>query len=68
MNKIFIKIRSFDIDHESGVTAVIYHEWDGKYFCASCALDRQTISIPGVLWNDLKEIEKKILNQKYGIS
>lgn len=66
MAKVLLKIRSFEVDHKKGKTQVIFHEWDGKYFCLSCALDRKNIELDGVVWNNTDEIKDEILRKKYG--
>lgn len=66
MSKTFIKIKSFDIDHENNQTFVRFHEWDGKYFCASCALEVKEKIISGSFWNSPDEVKNAVLNQVYG--
>lgn len=63
---IQLKIKSFDIDHAAGVTHVVFHEWDGKYFCAACALDKKKATVEGTVWNSPAEVLDAVKRLKYG--
>lgn len=66
MSKVFIKIKSADFDHKANKTHVKYHTWDGKYFCAECALKVNDIYLDGVNYNSPEDIKSAILKRNYG--
>lgn len=66
MKKTRLKIKSFEIDHVNKVTNVVWHEWDGVYFCLSCALDPKTGTVDGVVWNSPAEVMEAIKIKYYG--
>lgn len=68
MPKIHIKIKSFDIDHEKGITNVVWHHWDGSYFCAKCALSPKSGSVDGVKWDSVNEVRLAVSSKYYGIN
>lgn len=66
MSKIFIKIKSAEFDHKNQKTYVKYHTWDGKYFCAECALTVHEITLDGIFDDHPDKIKNEILILNYG--
>lgn len=63
---IMIKIKTVNFDHEAGKTHVQYHEWDGIYFCASCALEVRKITLDGVDYLSPESIKEAVLTKLHG--
>lgn len=64
MPRRFIKLKSFEIDYDKNITNVVWHEWDGAYFCAECALSPKKGEVNGTFWNSPQEV-KAAINEKY---
>lgn len=63
---VMIKLKSCKTDIDNDQSFVEWHEWDGKYFCAKCALDVKSGVVPGVRWDSPKEIVEAIKLKYYG--